>query len=67
MIVKPTYQCCFCGSSIHPASHDPVTLTITISDPEASGASQDLRCHGNCLKERLTPGTATLMEAYGSK
>jgi hypothetical protein len=67
MSEQPVYQFCFCGSSIIQEGHDPVTLTITINSESASGASQELRCHGHCLKERLSPGVATLMEAYDSR
>jgi hypothetical protein len=64
---QPVFECCFCGSSISQNGHDPVTLTLTINSESASGASQELRCHGHCLKERLRPGVATLLEAYDSE
>jgi hypothetical protein len=63
---QPVFACCFCGSSIIQDRHDPVTLTISLNGESASGAAQELRCHGSCLKERLRPGVATLMEAYGA-
>lgn len=67
MTQQLVFQCCFCGSSISQDGHDAVTLTITTNTESASGASQELRCHGHCLKERLQPGVATLMEAYDSE
>lgn len=67
MSQQPVYQCCFCGSSITQDGHDPVTLTITIISKSASGASQEVYCHGHCLKDRLQPGIATLIEADDSR
>jgi hypothetical protein len=67
MSLQTPFECCFCGSSISQNVHDPVTLTITLNSESSSGASQELRCHGHCLKERLRPGVATLMEAYDSE
>jgi hypothetical protein len=57
------YQCCFCGSQIVQNDHDPIVLTITVNSKSASGVSQDLRCHGQCLKDRLQRGVPTLMDA----
>jgi hypothetical protein len=64
MSLQSLFECCFCGLSISQKAHDPVMLTITLNGESSNGASQELRCHGHCLKERLRPRVATLMEAY---
>ena len=57
------YQCCFCGSQIVENGHDPVILTVTMSGKSAIGVSQDLFCHGQCLKDRLRPEVPILRDA----
>ena len=64
MSMQGLFECCFCGLPVAQNAHDPVMLTVTLNSESSNGASQELRCHGNCLKARLRPGVATLMEAY---
>jgi hypothetical protein len=44
-------RCCFCGASIERRGSDPVTLTI----PLESGGTEQLFCHGACLRRALHP------------
>ena len=60
------FVCCFCGRDIEESGHDPVVLTVTIADESALGESQELFCHGQCLRNHLKPGTPTLMDAHDS-
>lgn len=43
--------CCFCGEALD----DAWATTLTVAPPRSEDETQGLRCHGQCLLDRLHP------------
>jgi hypothetical protein len=60
------HACCFCGKEVTLASTQAGILTLKVPAYD-SKATQDLYCHGDCLKQRLSPDVPTLFDARGAE